>query len=202
LVISFLLVTVASAVPRLFTLKRLLLSLLPYFLFAGAWAWHRLQVHGRWLVPVVLASAALCVVNLLLVPKGPWPSVTAHVEARAEPADAIWVDELAVPVFEYYYQGAHEVNALRASEFEAFEAAWAAAEGRLWVVALVDPYRSLFDYLAPDLESVTVEAGEWPRVRVRAYLPELMEEPMPVVVGEPPSWLLTWPSPLDPACEE
>ena len=114
-VILFVLGTIGSAVPRLFTVKRLLVSLLPYGLLISAWAMHELQLR-RWLVWVFVSfSLVLCGVNILLVPKEPWREVVAAVAQEIGPGDVLWVDELAAPAFDYYYDGSHDWHVLYAA---------------------------------------------------------------------------------------
>ncbi len=204
-VILFALGTVGSVVPRLFTIKRLLLGLLPYALFASAWGLARLGA-GRWQrTSIVIVCVILCGVNLLTIPKGSWREVTAWIETRAAEDDEIWVDALAVPAFEYYYQGTQKIHILRASELEQLQVSWEArqssGDGHLWIVALVDPYRNLLDYVSPAAERAEVAQAVWNRVSVHAYEPARLVDSASIIVSEPPAWLLTWPSPLDPACQ-
>lgn len=219
LVILFALVTAFSAVPRLFTVKRLLVGLLPYATFAGAWALDRLCPPRRrpaintdaapWspsvpmLCPTlsVVLCAALCVVNAVLVPRGaPWPSVAAWVKTRAAPDDTLWVDDVALPVFDYYFDGPQPLNTLRLADLAAFEPIWTVQEARVWVVALVDPYRNLTDYISPAIQPAQVAAARWPRATVLAYEPARLPDPAPIIQAQPPAWLQAWPSPFDPAC--
>ena len=205
LAILFALGTVVSVVPRLFTVKRLLLGVLPYAMFASAWALTRLRVRQWPRAGFLLLCVILSGVNLLVISKAPWREVTAWVEARAASEDVIWVDALAVPAFDYYYEGAQEIRVLRAAELGKLEASWEAQQtsshGRLWMVVLVDPYRNLLDYVSPAIEPAKVEEAGWSRVVVQAYQPASLDSATSILAGEPPAWLLAWPSPLDPACQ-
>jgi hypothetical protein len=122
---------------------------------------------------------------------------------RLAPGDVIWVDELAVPVFDYYYEGAQPRAVLRASQLPRFAAAWREVDEaqRLWVVVAADAYRDLLDYLAPAAAEAQVWADDRPGIKVRAYQPDrLAPDVSPLADREPPRWLVRWPSPLDPAC--
>jgi hypothetical protein len=204
-VLLFALGTVGSVVPRLFTVKRLLLGLLPYALFASAWGLTRLGTRRWRTIGIVVICVILCGINLLVIPKGPWREVTAWIETRAAEGDEIWVDALAVPAFEYYYQGTQEIHVLRASELKQLEISWEAQrvsnDGRLWIVALVDPYRKLLDYVSPAAKQAEVAGAMWNRVSVHVYQPARLLNSALIITAEPPPWLLTWPSPLDPACQ-
>lgn len=200
LALLFVLGTLGSAVPRLFTVKRLLLPLLPYAVLASAWSLDYLEIKGRSLMLIALGSILLCMVNLLLIPKGSWPQVAAWIESRSEPDDVIWVDAMAAPAFEYYFTHSTEVEVLQSSALEDFEIAWTSDQKRLWLVVLTSPYRNLLDYLPATVRPALVAAAKWPNVSVLLYDPMLLDKEAPVLMKEPPSWLIEWPSPLDPAC--
>jgi len=206
MIVAFVLGTVGSAVPRLFTLKRLLVSLLPYGLLVGAWAMQTLHLKRWMLSTLVLFSLALSVVNIALWPKEPWREVVAVVERAIGPEDQVWVDELAVPAFDYYYTGSHERLILRVARLREFHDALTAERqsqaprGRIWVVTKVDPYRNLLDYLSGYLSENLVWAGDWHHVSVRAYALPLSGSAPLVPGADPPPWLLDWPSPVHEAC--
>jgi hypothetical protein len=203
-VAAFVLVTFASTVPRVFTVKRLLVSLLPYGLLVSAWAMRKLRLRTRVLKGLVLFSLVLCGVNIVLIPKGPWRELVAVVQAEVEPEDDLWVDELAVPVFNYYYDGPHQVHVLRASHLHDLgnvqntSARDSTEDGRIWVVALTDRYRNLLEYLNPSAPDDLVWSRDWPGVSARAYTLSHSN----LSITEPPPWLLAWPSPVDEACQE
>jgi len=204
----FVLVTIGSAIPRGFTVKRLLVSLSPYGLLISAWAMRRLRLK-RWLLSALITlSLGLCAVNVLLVPKEPWREVVAVVQQEIGPDDVLWVDELAVPAFDYYYSGSRERLVLRMAHLDELSNTWdverrsLAGGGRIWVVTRVDPYRNLLDYLPPSLSQKPVWSGDWHRVSVRAYAPPPSDTGPPVSGANLPPWLLAWPSPVDEACQE
>jgi 4-amino-4-deoxy-L-arabinose transferase-like glycosyltransferase len=210
-IVLFVLGTIGSAIPRLFTVKRLVVSLLPYGLLISAWAMRRLQLR-RWLLSVLIAfSLALCVVNVLLVPKEPWREAVSVVQQEIGPNDVLWVDELAVSAFDYYYSGSHKRLILRTAHIHELSNALgdiqdidqrnSAGEGLIWIVTRVDPYRNLLDYLPPSFPRNLVWSGDWHRVSVRAYAMASPDAGPPVSGTDPPSWLLAWPSPVHEACQ-
>ena len=203
----FALVTIASVIPRGFTLKRLLVSLWPYLMLIGAWALRGLRLKPWLLSALIVVLLVLCVASSLLVPKEPWREVVAVVQQELGPTDELWVDELAVPAFDYYYSGSPERLILRTARVHQCPDRWAtgrpggiANAGYVWVVTRVDPYRNLLSYLPPCVAQEEVWARDWYHVSVRAYKPVLPGEGSPVSGTEPPPWLLAWPSPLDEAC--
>jgi hypothetical protein len=201
---AFVITTVGSAIPRLYTIKRLLLGLLPYALLLVAWALRHLSL-ARWPVAALLLfSLILSLLNILLVPKEPWQEVIMVVQEETDTTDAVWVDELAVPAFDYYTHGAPQYSVWHAPHFSAIAAA-APSETpsgpdprRLWVVALDDSYRSLLDYLPASWQPVW--SRDWHRIKVRAYEMPLPDDRLPGAEALP-DWLLDWPSPLDAACQ-
>ena len=206
-VAMFALITIASVIPRGFTLKRLLVSLWPYLMLIGAWALRELRLKAWLLSALIAVLLILCVANSLLVPKEPWREVVAVVQQELGPTDELWVDELAVPAFDYYYSGSPERLILRTAHVHQCPERWTtgrpggiADAGYIWVVTRVDPYRNLLCYLPPCVTQEEVWARDWYHVSVRAYKPVLPGEGSPVSGTEPPPWLLAWPSPLDEAC--
>jgi uncharacterized membrane protein len=203
----FVLVTIGSVIPRAFTVKRLIVSLWPYGLLISAWAMRRLQLKLWLLSVVVIFSLALCVVNILLVPKEPWREVVAVVQQEIGPDDVLWVDELAVPAFDYYYSGHHERLILRTARLHELSTTGDVGRrsstdgGYAWVVTRIDPYRNLLDYLPPFYSQKPVWSGDWHRVSVRAYEPAPPDTRSAVSGVHPPSWLLAWPSPVDEDCQ-
>jgi len=200
----FVLVTIGSTIPRGFTAKRLLVSLLPYGLLISAWAMQRLQFK-RWLwSATVISSLVLSAVNIWLVPKEPWREVVAVVQEETDPSDALWVDELAVPAFDYYYNGFPKRLILRTAHLHELkdESDALVRGGRIWVVTRVDPYRNLFDYFPSSFARKLVWSGDWHRVSVRAYAPDSVDLASSAWDAGPPPWLLEWPSPVDDACQK
>jgi uncharacterized membrane protein len=208
----FVLSTVGSVVPRGFTVKRLLVSLWPYGMLVSAWAMRRLRFGRRLLAALVTFSLALCAINAWLVPKEPWREVVAVVQQEIGPYDTLWVDELAVPAFDYYYSGSGERHILRTARLHELSEDLrdtsdagqrnSASGGWVWVMTRVDPYRNLLDYLPDSLLQEPVWSRDWYRVSVRAYAPTLPSTDSPVSGADPPSWLLARPSPVDEDCQE
>lgn len=200
----YVLITFVSAVPRVFTLKRLLLSLLPFGLLVSAWAMRKLQLKRWQLSALAVYSLALCGFNVLWVPKEPWREVAATLQQELGPGDVLWVDELALPAFDYYYSGSHERFVWRATHlYELGQVAdvtqrGSVGQGHIWVVALVDAYRNLLDYLPVSWKPVW--SADWHRVSVRAYTQPASGPNISVSQRDLPSWLLTWPSPVHQLC--
>jgi 4-amino-4-deoxy-L-arabinose transferase-like glycosyltransferase len=196
LVLFFVLLTAGSAVPRLYTFKRLVISLWPYLMVLCAWAMHRLQLKTWQISALVTFSLALCALNIFWAPKQPWRDIVSLVETELGPDDALWVDELAAPAFDYYANDTLEWSIWRASQLNAV--AETGEAGRVVVVAAVDPYRSLLDYLPESWQAV--EEVDWHHASLRAYARAQLRIDDSGPQPEQPAWLLSWPSPLHEAC--
>jgi 4-amino-4-deoxy-L-arabinose transferase-like glycosyltransferase len=196
LVLFFVLLTVGSAVPRLYTFKRLVISLWPYVMVLCAWAMQRLQLKRWQISTLVIFSLALCAVNIFWAPKQPWRDIVSLVEAELGPNDVLWVDELAVPAFDYYANDTIEWSIWRASQLNAV--AETGEVGHVVIVAAVDPYRNLLNYLPASWQAI--EEIDWHHARLRVFVRSQLQtdsdDPQPNL----PAWLLSWPSPLHEAC--
>ena len=134
------------------------------------------------------------------IPKDPWRAALLAIAPYVGPADTLWVDELAVPIVEYYSPMDAGVKPWRASDATA-PATSHPAQGRLWLVAQATRYRNLF-HLYPALDGLAPDwSGTWPGIEIRAYEaarlgPDVLRPQTAI-----PDWLRGWPSPLDEACQ-
>jgi len=197
LVVFFVLLTLGSTVPRLFTFKRLVISLWPYVMVLCAWAMHKLRLKPWQISALVGFSLALCAVNILWAPKQPWRDIVTVVEKEMGPDDVLWVDELAVPAFDYYAADSTARSIWRAAQL--YDVAEAGDAGRVLIVASVDPYRNLLNYLPESWRAV--EEKDWHHVSLRAYARSQLQANLNAPQPELPSWLLSWPSPSHVACQ-
>ncbi len=195
----YLLGGVVSVVPRLYTVKRLLVTLLPYALLIVAWVVERFAARLAIRAAILGFALFLSLINIWLVPKAPWREAIAVIEAQIGAADVIWVDELAVPAFDYYAQGRHDRRVLRVADLDAVSASHARAP-MVWFVVQTGRHRDVFEYL-PHLDpSAANVMATWPGVEVRAYATAQTPVEAFAPASDIPSWILAWPSPLDEAC--
>jgi len=187
---------IAAAIPRGLTVKRLLVPLAPYALLATAWAVRRLELPRLFLTALVLFSVVSMGASVALTPSEPWRELMAIVNEEVRPGDAVWVDELAVPAYDYYTAGSQDRHVWRAARLD--ELADTVGD-RVWIVARADAYRNLLEFLEPAWRQRTVWALDGHRISIRAVAPPVDREPDADIVV-PPAWLITWPSPMDPAC--
>lgn len=188
--------TVVSVVPRLYTLKRLLVSLLPYALLLVAWALTALPYRQLGRALILAAALALSTLNIVAIPKAPWREAMALLEAQIQPGDSVWVDELAVPAFDYHTRGQHTREVIFVDDLGSL--AEQRFQGILWLVADAGRYRNILDFLPGLSEQELFWRGAWPGIEVRAYDPTRLDPA--ALLPDVPQWALRWPSPLDEAC--
>lgn len=91
-----------AALPRAYTVKRQLIVLLPYLALVTGYGLARLpRPAGE-----IVAGLGLSI-TLLVLPghqREPWRSVVADLAQPGNEAAVIWVDELVVPAFDYYWR--------------------------------------------------------------------------------------------------
>jgi hypothetical protein len=140
-----------SAAPAVFTLKRLLVVGVPYVVLGAA------VIVARWPRKFQLTSVVLSVVAaliaLLTFQREPWRAFV-HDLATQDQAATIWVDELSVPVFDYYWSQFAPDDTRR----------WAPLINRAWpTFPAVTP---------PPAGSLSIVTEETPYRRLIALLPD------------------------------
>jgi len=199
-----LLLAAGGVAPQLYTVKRHLTVAVPPLAIAASWAVMR-HAGGRArvlrvaMLGVLAACLLLSLLAVLAVPKPAWREATAALAGEVAPEDAVWVDELDVPVFAYYWQDRGAWQPLYSGNLAALDAV---PEGqRAWLVGTVSPYRDLMADLPPDFaihRQVAVQV-DFPGIALRAY--DYTDGGQPVA---PPSQAMRWgldlPSPLDTSC--
>jgi uncharacterized membrane protein len=89
--ILFFALTVFSVVPRLYTVKKLVIALWPYGLLVVAWLFPWKLSNRVPLALLLCASLLGSIINVTWVPKDQWREMAAYLDAHAEPSDSIWV---------------------------------------------------------------------------------------------------------------
>ncbi len=172
-----LVLAVAGAVPRLYTVKRHLTMLVPFVSIAAAWAWTyqwrsetsrntwpRLVIGGTLAVLLLLS-----LVTVIAIPKPPWRSATAELALVVQAGDSVWVDEMDAPVFDYYWGEHAPWQALVATDLAALEAV--PGGQRIWLISTVTPYRDLNQTLPTSFSRQRTASRQldWPGIAARAY---------------------------------
>jgi hypothetical protein len=201
-----------AALPRAYTLKRELVVLLPYLALVTGYALAGRRHPG--LPGGELAAGLGLLVTLLVLPhhqREPWRAVvTGLVDRGPGPAAVVWVDELAVPVFDYYLGRSPAANApirwapLRGRELPRLPDLAPRRGDMLWLLTSENPYRHLIALLPPDFYGTYQAVEEHHQTGIGLYgyrrrteggLDQL-DVPAPSRLD---AWGLLLPSPLD-AC--
>ncbi|MDX1522750.1 MAG: hypothetical protein R3264_14070, partial [Anaerolineae bacterium] len=202
---GWLVLLLVSGVPRGYTLKRLLVVLLPYLALLTAYVLARRSSLLKGLV--VALGLGLAVLVMATHQREPWRQTVADLVASAGPNTAIWVDELAVPVFAYYWPGPPgstpaDWAPLIGRQLPTLPDLAPPAGGELWIISADERYRRLTLALPPEfyqsyaLQRVEAEQGLY------RFIYHRRDQAPPTPVATPvPGPIVTWglqlPSPLD-----
>lgn len=206
LLTAWLLLLAFSAIPRLFTVKRLLVVILPYLALVLA---HRLTIlrpRLAWGTAALGLAATLWM--LVTFQREPWREVVAALTrtSAARPAVA-WVDELAVPVFDYYARrtpaepGGFTWAPLLDADLPALPRVKPPPGGDLWLVLAESPYRDLHALLPAEFHRHYRLAADQHDPGIGLYHYQRRIEPLATPPELPPPspealWGLQLPSPL------
>lgn len=98
--VVWLVVLLFAVMPQAFTLKRQFVLLLPYFALitaAVAVKWSR-----AWQFTLLGLTALAAIISIFTLQREPWRDTVQALAAQPE-TSVIWVDEMSVPVFDYYW---------------------------------------------------------------------------------------------------
>lgn len=147
LVGSWLFLIFAAAVPRLYTIKRLLVPLLPMLALATA------AVTKTWTtrraVTLVLPGLLVCLIFLPLHPSDAWQTAVLQITKNAPEGARFWVDDMIVPAFAYYIdpQLDEQWDVLYGRSLPQLPDTEPTAPAPLFLVTSKSPYRDLFPLL-------------------------------------------------------
>jgi len=199
----WLLLLALSAIPRLFSVKRLLVVLLPYLALLLA---HKLASYHPHTTRLIVVLGLTVTLSLLVrFQREPWRDVVQAIySAETGHTTVFWVDDLAAPVFDYYTRG---ISIDRASTSwmpligQTLPSVVPSPGGTLWLVLPQGPYRDLRAFLPAEfhrqyrLEAERHEPGIglW---RYRRLLEPLTISPVIPAPSQEALWGLQLPSPL------
>jgi hypothetical protein len=93
LVLAFILITLLVPIPRLYSLKRLVVTGWPFVVLAVTWlAVKKLGSSKPYLIGLVGFSLIAALAALLGVPKDDWRSATANINLNAAQDDVVWLE--------------------------------------------------------------------------------------------------------------
>jgi uncharacterized membrane protein len=168
--VAFALITLATPLPRLFGVKRVVLTGWPYVILLVAWLigtmeWQR----GRRVLAVLFTlSLGAGLATLWLVPKDDWRSVAAYISNSDGAGDAIWFDPRWNRIAYLYYDGEADLVTGTLDQLQAL------AGQELWLIAErfpTSPLPSSPSEAWLDEHMTLVETVPFYRLEVRRYRP-------------------------------
>lgn len=180
-IILFALATVLLAIPRFYTVKRLLVIGWPLVILLVAWLIMQLELR-RWQRPIwsilILLSLAATLVTVFFVPKDDWRGAVAYVNANIQPTDIVWLDPFWIATAYNYYQPTVRPRTERTDELEAVVEGGREDDGRalshhIWIIAERNPGQPIPSWPSEawlDDRLTLVEAIPFYRLEVRRYL--------------------------------
>ncbi|MCA9870508.1 MAG: hypothetical protein KDI07_16775 [Anaerolineae bacterium] len=204
LVTGLLLLALWGVAPRLYSVKRHLVVILPYVAIAVAWtlsspAWRCPCQAQRIALALLVSCSFLSVAAVLLVPKSVWRDAVEILAVESQPGDSIWVDEMNAPVFNYYWQDRRPWQPLTPERRDALIAS--SPTERVWLIGDVTQYRNVHATLPPGFLSTRVASFQYlgKGLEIRAYDTGTSSQP----IAQPSQallWGLTLASPLEIDC--
>lgn len=198
IVIGWLVLLVATAVPRLYTIKRLLVVLLPYAALLTA------AMLSRWSKRAGLTFASIgLLITLLILPthsREDWRQALADLASRHNDAAVIWVDDLVVPAFAFYAADDMTWQPLIGADLPDLPPSEPAPGDILFLVTSSNPYRPLNRLLPSAFYAnyAFVDLTQTPGVQIFSYRRRLQPAAMVDYPNPTPEekWGLRLPSPL------
>ena len=195
---------VAGIVPRAFTLKRAIVVMLPYLALATAYSLARWPKTIGWGIITLEASAV--VISLITLQREPWRTAVVDLLTKDAPS-VVWVDDLAVPIFDYYARHAAPPDRptaripLFGRELPQTPQLQPAAGGTLAIVTSETRYRRLTTFLPAEFHREYELSTERhvPGIGVDVYRRRVQPDRAATLQAPAPSdeWGLSLPSPLD-----
>lgn len=202
LISAWLFLIFAAAIPRLYTIKRLLVPMLP--LLALATAALTKSWSPRRAFALVLPGLLVC---LLILPRHPgeaWQTAVTEITKNAPQGARFWVDDMIVPAFAYYIdpEFADQWHVLNGRFLPQLPPVTPAANAPLFIVSTNTPYRALLPLLPLSFHQnyKLTQEHNWPGSRIYEFQPHSAIDPSNIDMPQPSpaaQWGLLLPSPLD-----
>lgn len=176
IIILFALSIVFLAVPRFYTVKRLLVIGWPLVVLLVAWLLPRLEARS-WQRPIWFSLLSLslvaALVTVFLVPKDDWRSAVAYINANIQADDVVWLDPFWIANAYNYYNPVVVPQTDRQSELTVVVDNSEGGERHVWIVAERNPGQPVPSWPSEawlDEHLTLVEAVPFYRLEVRRYL--------------------------------
>ncbi len=198
-----------SILPQAYTLKRRLVVALPYL--ALATAYFTLLAPRKIMYALLALGGAAAIISVVTLQREPWRSVVQDVlTARVQLPAVAWVDEMAVPSFDYYWRRAGlpseslQWTTLFGRTLPEIPQLAPPPNGTLWVILAESPYRKLIPFLPSQFFADYQLVSERHESGIGVYRYQRRTQPDPTALPRPDrtpadEWGLLLRSPLD-AC--
>ncbi len=200
----WIMLVMAAIAPRAFTLKRVIIVMLPYLALAAAYSLACWPKSVRW--EVVTLEAIAVVISLSTLQREPWRNTVVDLLTKDTPS-IVWVDDLAVPIFDYYARHATPSDQpvawtpLFSRELPHTPQLQPAAGGTLAIVTAETRYRRLAAFLPSEFyrEYEPLTERHVPGIGADVYRRRARPDraALPRVPAPTDEWGLSAPSPLD-----
>ncbi|HSM58711.1 MAG TPA: glycosyltransferase family 39 protein [Candidatus Sulfomarinibacteraceae bacterium] len=171
--VGFVVVVLTMLVPRLYGLKRVLVTGWPFVILALAWLVWQME---RWRRPALSTLLGLSLVvslaTLFLAPKDDWRSASAYLQRQLDENDVVWVDPRWNTIPLEYYGLVAQVESESTAELPEL----AATHDEIWIVAERfpgDPVPSSPSERWLNANWQLMETESFYRLEVRRYAPEM-----------------------------
>ncbi|MDT8307070.1 MAG: hypothetical protein RRC07_14155 [Anaerolineae bacterium] len=166
----FVLLSLLLVMPRLYSVKRVLVTGWPYVVLSMAWLIVRTKEWRRWVQPFAIGLSLLATLAALSLPKDDWRGAVAYLEEQTGREAAVWLDP-SWSTFPYNYYAQESVPQTGSLE----ELAEVAGESReIWLVAKRFPGQDVPSSPAEtwlDARWQLVQRQPFYRLEVREYRP-------------------------------
>jgi hypothetical protein len=192
-----------SIVPYVFTLKRMLIVLLPYLALVVAYVlmhWPRTAAHLLIAVEVVAA-----LISLFTLQRQLWREIVTEI-VSTDQSTSVWVDDLAAPVFDYYARRAAPPDRavswtpLFGRDLPQTPGLPSVSNGTLTLLVTDTPYRNLMAFLPKQFYAEYDLVSEQHALGLSAYRFRQRAQPQEAAAPFAPApnqeWGLLLPSPL------
>lgn len=172
LVLLFIILLMASVIPRGYTIKKQLVILWPFVLlfFGFIWPWE--QSYQRLLTFLLAFSLLASLINISLIPKDQWRETVSFIIKQRQTKDVVLLlpNYMTVP-FDYYSQGRIARQGISPSFALSYLESLVNDHGRIWLVShqvdIADSEKKIESWL--EQHANRVEEKSFYRIQVHLY---------------------------------
>lgn len=172
LVLLFIILLLASVIPRGYTIKKQLVILWPFVLLFFSWFWPWEQSYKKLLASLLTLSLLASLVNIILIPKDQWREAVSFIIKQGQINDVVLLlpSYMTFP-FDYYSQSRIARHGISPSFASPQLESLLNAHGRIWIVShqvdIADPEKKIEGWL--DQHANRVEEKSFYCILVNLY---------------------------------